>query len=117
MLDEKFKIAEQKLYDYQKIKIEINSIKLDLKKIENSDRLDQIEFFKKEILEREIQIQKIENAMDLLNEEERKIVEYRYLKKKGSSYKWEYISSMVGFSVSQCKKMRVNIINKIKELI
>lgn len=146
MNDEKFKIAEEKLYDYQKIKVEIKALELDIKEIQNEyAEYKNVDFFngiyeenneinndikiehiqndkriinlKKEIVKKTIQIQKIDNSLELLDENEKKIVKYRYLINNGKAHKWEYISSMVSFSVPQCKKMRVNIINKIKDVI
>lgn len=146
MNDDKFKIAEGKLYNYQKIKVEIKALELDIKEIENEyvgyknvnflngvhnktnkinnpiemeciQKYNRISNLKKEIAKKNIQIQKIENSLELLDENEKKIVKYRYLTNNGKTYKWEYISSMVGFSVPQCKKMRVLIIDKIKDLI
>ncbi|CZR81509.1 TPA: transcriptional regulator [Clostridioides difficile] len=141
--EETFKRAEGKLYNYNRLKAEIKYLNLEIKKKENSylgckfgvytERTSQtynisssveneimrkekeIEKIRREVESKEILIEKIDNAMSLLNEEEITLVQYRYFSKKNNS--WGYIADSIGFSVTRCKQMRIEIINKVKDLL
>ncbi|HBF3900452.1 transcriptional regulator [Clostridioides difficile] len=141
--DESFKKAESKLYNYNRLKAEINYLNLEIKKKESSylgckamgysektsqtydisssveneimRKEKEIENIRKEVESKEILIEKIDNAMSILNEEEIALIQYRYFSKRSNS--WGFISDSIGFSPTQCKKMRIEIINKVKYLL
>ncbi|WP_027625748.1 sigma factor-like helix-turn-helix DNA-binding protein [Clostridium lundense] len=52
----------------------------------------------------EIKIEKLKNAMDVLSEQEQKIICYRYFENMSCSK----IGSVMGYSQSFCKKSKVN---------
>ncbi|SJO78136.1 transcriptional regulator [Clostridioides difficile] len=141
--DDTFKRAEGKLYGYNRIKAEINHLNLDIKKKENSylgckaigysektsqtcnssnlvesevlNKEKEIEAIKREVEEKEILIKKIDNAMSLLSEDEVELIECRYFSNKNNS--WRYVANKIGFSTARCKQMRIEIINKLKDLL
>ena len=59
------------------------------------------------------QINKIDNALKILNETELEIIKLRYF----NPIPWDNVSSKVGYSKGHCKSLRVKAINKIKSLI
>ncbi|HGM1124406.1 RNA polymerase subunit sigma [Clostridioides difficile] len=141
--DTLFSSAEGKLYSYKKAKAEIEKIGIDIEIIKNDYRrcsgieikekssrtyntksVVEIEveekerkvFLKeKEKRHKELLVEKIDNAMKILSEEEKKIVQYKYFSNNRTS--WEYVGRMIGFSTSKCKQMRIEIIDKIKGLL
>ncbi|HBF0730300.1 TPA: RNA polymerase subunit sigma [Clostridioides difficile] len=141
--DNLFSSAEGKLYNYKKIKAEIEKIDIDIQMIKNDyrgcsgveikektgktydiksiveieteEKEKRIALKEKEKKHKELIIEKIDNAMKILSEEEKKIVQYKYF--SNSKTPWEYVGRMTGFSTSRCKQMRVEIINKIKGLL
>ncbi|MDS6234849.1 transcriptional regulator [Clostridioides difficile] len=141
--DDIFKRTEGKLYSYNRLKAEINYLNLEIKKKENSylecksigysektsqtynisssvenevlRKEKEIEKIRREIESKEILIEKIDNVMSLLNEEETVLVQHRYFSKKNNS--WGYIADSIGFSATRCKQMRIEIINKVKDLL
>ena len=68
---------------------------------------------KKEISIKTRQIKIIDNALNSLNEVDKKIVELRYFKKET----WHGVSKKVGYSISSCKKRRISIIKSLGKLI
>ncbi|KAJ52192.1 RNA polymerase sigma factor (sigma-70 family) [Clostridium tetanomorphum] len=52
----------------------------------------------------EIKIEKLKNAMDVLSEQEQKIICYRYFE----NMSYSKIGSVMGYSQSFCKKSKVN---------
>ncbi|ARB07107.1 putative sigma factor [Clostridioides phage phiSemix9P1] len=141
--DTLFSSAEGKLYSYKKAKAEIEKICIDIEIIKNDYRgcsgievrekssriyntksIVEIEVEEKErkmLLKekekrhKELLVEKIDNAMKILSEEEKKIVQYKYFSNNRTS--WEYVGRMIGFSTSKCKQMRIEIIEKIKNLL
>ncbi|CZR82702.1 hypothetical protein CDFC105_53657 [Clostridioides difficile] len=136
-----FKRIEEKLYNYNRLKAEINYLNLEIKSIENLyigckgieymertgtsyninssveneifAKEKNIEQIKRKIRGKEILIEKIDNAILLLSEDEMELVKYRYFKNNT----WNYVANRIGFSVIGCKQMRVSILNKIKDLL
>lgn len=141
--DNLFSSAEGKLYNYKKIKAEIEKIDIDMQMIKNDyrgcsgveikektsktydiksvieieteEKEKKIALKEKEKRYKELIIEKIDNAMKILSEEEKKIVQYKYFSSSRTS--WEYVGRMIGFSASKCKQMRFDIIDKIKGLL
>ncbi|NJI82162.1 DUF722 domain-containing protein [Clostridioides difficile] len=141
--DTLFSSTEGKLYSYKKAKAEIEKIGIDIEIIKNDYRgcsgievkekssrtyntksVVEIEVEEKErklLLKekekrhKELLVEKIDNAMKILSEEEKKIVQYKYF--SSNKISWEYVGRMIGFSTSKCKQMRIEIIDKIKGLL
>lgn len=132
-IDKLFLDTEKLLYNYNFIKTQLNNYKVDLEylkidyekyKIPNCintnillDKENKIKELKNKININEKQIKKIDNALDLLSEEEKSLVKYRYFSKLLTPPCWFDISERMGFSEKKCRMMRDNIINKIKTLI
>ena len=81
--------------------------------IDHEDIKDRMIRNKKLISIKKRQLCMIENALNSLNDIDRKIVELRYFKKET----WYGVSKKIGYSVSSCKKRRVEIIKNLEELI
>lgn len=142
--DKLFSDAEGKLYNYNKTKIEIRSLQLDIKKVKNDytgfgaidyslektgttnniniptedfliAKENEINKIRKEIIYKQIIIDKIDNALRLLNTEELELVRYRYLNKKTLS--WQSIGNKLGLTEARCQQLRTEIIDKIKYLL
>lgn len=60
-------------------------------------------------------VKKIENAISILDEEERFLVEYRYFSKTKPS--WHDVSEKLGYSERTCREKRDKILKKIKKYI
>ncbi len=138
-----FRITEGKLYSYNRTKAEIEYLNLEIEEIQNEYKgLGSINYeertgktynitssVEKEIINKEkdiykknkeknkksIAIKKIDNALTILTEEELKLVEMRYFNNK--TLTWETIGRFIGVTVSRCKQMRIEIIDKIKDLV
>ncbi|MCC0716942.1 RinA family protein [Clostridioides sp. ES-S-0077-01] len=138
-----FKETETKLYNYNRLKSEIKHLELEIKNIEimymgckgieckekigltyniNSnvenevlEKENKIGQLQKKIIEKEIIVEKFDNAMSILNDNEVALVELRYFSRKVNS--WDYVADSMGFSATRCKKMRNEIIDKIKDLL
>lgn len=59
------------------------------------------------------EVNKVKNALELLNDSERKIIEMRYFQRVA----WNEVADEIGYSKSYCKALRVKSINKIKNVI
>ncbi|EMJ5511697.1 TPA: transcriptional regulator [Clostridioides difficile] len=140
---ESFKRAENKLYSYNRVKTEIKNLNLEIEEKENlymgccsigygeksgttynisnlveSEVLKkekEVEKIKRHIKVKEIFIEKIDNAILLLNEDEIALIKHRYFSNKKNS--WNYVAKKIGFSTARCKQMRIEIINKLKDLL
>lgn len=142
--DKLFSDAEGKLYSYNKTKVEIRSLQLDIKRIKNdyiaTEAIDyssektgatnsincsvenfviakerKIDKIRREIRGKQITIDKVDNALRLLNQEELELVKYRYLSKRPMS--WQKVGIMLGFTEARCQQLRTEIINNIKHLL
>lgn len=68
---------------------------------------------KKQIQIKNLKVKKIENALDFLNDTDRKIVELRYF--LGET--WHGVAKASGYSISACQKRRAKIIEKLSTMI
>lgn len=144
--DELFSKAEGKLYNYNKIKVEIECLDIDIDYLKkdiqgckaityeneitgNTNNISnpiEAEILKKE---KEIQqkmekrnnkekiVKKIDKAMTILDEQEMNVLKYRYFSNRRKAPKWEYIANMIGYSEKNCRNKRNDLINKIKNII
>lgn len=141
MADELFKIAERELFTYIAKTIELKNLEVEIDflsnisfpgerainysdvKIQSSSNYGIEDFVisynknYKDLLARRYvlikSIKKVENALELLNENEKKMVKYRYF----DNLSWFHVSKKLGYSESNCKALRVKAINKIKYVI
>ena len=140
---ELFKRTESILYNYSMLKAEINNLELEIEELENeyegigaisykerssatykiSDSIaNEIIFREKEVYRlnkmkrsKEILLLKINNALEALDENERKVVNYRYLNGKRT---WLQIGEILSMDSNYCcNTLRVNIINKLSKMI
>jgi len=138
-IDKTFSDAEGKLYNYNSTKIELNSLKIDLEYLEidykgckaisyadertgetyNISNTVESEVLAKErqIKDLESKINKIENALELLKEEEKRLVSFRYFSNRKKAPSWLDVGEEIGYSDKKCRAMRNDIINRIKTLI
>ena len=143
MNKELFKKTESILYNYSMLKAEINNLELEIEEIENeyagigaisyeerssatnkiSDSVaSEIIFKEKEVYRlnktkrsKEILLSKIDNALEALDENERKVVHYRYLNGKRT---WMQVGEILSMDSNYCcNTLRVNIINKLSQMI
>ena len=140
---ELFKGTESILYNYSMLKAEINNLELELEELENeyegigamvyeersgatnkiSDSVaNEIIFKEKEVYKlnkmkrsKEILLSKINNALEVLDDNERKVVHYRYLNGKRT---WMQVGEILAIDSNYCcNTLRVNIINKLSKMI
>lgn len=140
---ELFKKTESILYNYSMLKAEINNLELEIEELENeyegigaisyeerssptykiSDSIaNEIIFKEKEVYRlnkmkrsKEILLLKINNALEALDENERKVVHYRYLNGKRT---WLQIGEILSMDSNYCcNTLRVNTINKLSKMI
>lgn len=143
MSKELFKKTERILYNYSMLKAEINNLGLEIEELENeyegigaisyeersgntnkiSDSVaNEIIFREKEIYRlnkmkrsKEILLSKINNALEVLDENERKVVHYRYLNGKRT---WMQVGEILSMDSNYCcNTLRVNTINKLSKMI
>ncbi len=143
MNKELFKKTESILYNYSMLKAEINNLELEIEEIGNeyeglgaisyeersgatnniSDSVaNEIIFKEKQIYKlnkakrsKEILLNKINNALEALDENERKVVHYRYLNGKRT---WMQVGEILSMDSNYCcNTLRVNIINKLSQMI
>ena len=142
-IDKQFKKAERKLYDYTGLKSDVECLEYELEMLEKEyegckaityssettgitnnitdtvyeelirrekDILDKT----KKINKKKIQIKRVEAAMSLLDEKEKKIVEARYFSNDRRKNNWNHIAKMTGYCDRQCVNIRDGLIEKIK---
>lgn len=143
MNKELFKKTESILYNYSMLKAEINNLELEIEEIENqyeglgaisyeerssatnkiSDSVANEIIFKekhtyklnKAKRSKEILLNKINNALEALDDNERKVVHYRYLNGKRT---WMQVGEILSMDSNYCcNTLRVNIINKLSQMI
>ena len=139
-----FKNTEGVLYNYSTLKAEINNITLDIEELEdNYDGISSIGYEEKtgptnkindsvsdEIIRREKTLNKlkhikrskerlllkINNALDSLDETERKFIQCRYL--NGKKMSWNQVGAMLNLDPNYlCSYVRPEVINKLSCLI
>ncbi|WP_072991584.1 hypothetical protein [Clostridium cavendishii] len=132
-----FKKVENMLYNYKNTKIEIENMYLDLEILENDykgigaisyeektgptnsfnssvenevvKRDEKILRLRKKIRLKEIEIIKINNVLEALNEKEKEFIKYKYFEK----YTHSKISEVIYISFDYINEYRIKIINKI----
>lgn len=137
----KYKAVEAMLYNYNKNKAEIKNLKLDLEILENDyrgisaisykeqtqatnafsssveneaiNREEKILKLRNKIRLKEIDIQKLDNARDSLNEEEIFILNERYFKRKSN----KHIAALLNVTEQTCCNYKSDIIEKLTFLI
>lgn len=140
---ELFKKTESILYNYSMLKAEINNLELEIEELGNeyecigaityeersgttnkiSDSVaNEIIFREKEVYKlnkmkrsKEILLSKINNALEVLDDNERKVIHYRYLNGKRT---WMQVGEILAIDSNYCcNTLRVNIINKLSKMI
>ena len=141
--DKQFKKAERKLYDYTGLKADVECLEYELvilkeeydgcKAITYTSETTGVtnnitdtvyeELIRKEkdildktkkINKKKIQIKRVEAAISLLDETEKKIVEARYFSNDRRKNNWNHIAKLTGYCDRQCVNIRDNLIEKIK---
>lgn len=135
------KLTEEVLANYNSIKAEIKNIELDIEEIESEyEGVSAVSFEEKtgktnkfnsnvenEILKKEKLIKKlkrekaskirlitkIDNSLEVLDETERKVIEYRLIK----GYSWIRVSTLLNINNDYCGKIKKKAINKISNKI
>ncbi|MCR3760301.1 RinA family protein [Clostridium felsineum] len=136
-----YKKTDGVLFNYQVIKMEIKNLELEIEEISatyngvgaisyeeksgHTNKFNSVvenEVINKEKiinkLNREMNskkrlIAKVDNAMEILNENERKIVEYRCVK----GYSWSRIGALLNMDGDYCGRIKREVMNKISPLI
>jgi len=139
--NDKFRAVEAMLYNYNKTKIDIKNMKLDLEVLENDyrgigsmsyeERTQPTNTFsssvENEILKRdektirlrnkkrlkEIEIEKIENILDDLKDKEQQFVKLKYFEKNTHNE----ITEKIDISFDYINEYRLKVINKISSFI
>lgn len=140
---ELFKKTESILYNYSTLKVEINNLALELEELENEYEgigaisyeerssntykipdsvANEIIFKEKEAYRinkmkrsKKILLTKINNALEVLDENEKNIVHYRYLSSKRT---WMQVGEVLSMDSNYCCNMlRVSTINKLSKMI
>lgn len=142
MIKDKFKKLEEILFNYNSIRAEIKNIGLEIEEIEenysviqaanfsekiNKNKVSDTTFnalFDREDIIRKLRLEKnnkvrllnkIDNAIESLKEEEKNIVKYRYIKGKNT---WNQIGALLLIDPNYCCNiLRPRIINKLLKLI
>lgn len=140
-----FSEVEGKLYNYNNMKVKLNSYRVDLEYLKSSyegckgkaytsttsktnnfyssvenelvRKEEKIQDLKFKIIQLDIQIKKIDNALLMLSDEELSLVKFRYFSNRSIAPSWVDISERLGYSEKTCRNMRDRIIDKIKALI
>lgn len=136
-----FKKVEEMLYNYKNLFAEIRILKSDLEILENDykgvgainyyentsktnkfnskveneviEREEKIERLKGKIRFKELQIRKIDIALEALNDDERYLIEEYYMNRK----QLKFISSEIGLAESYASTYKASLINKIVNII
>lgn len=140
-----YSYVEGKLYNFNAMKVELNSYKIDLEYLNKeyegcrgksysgiTSKTNSIyssvenELIRKEkrkemlelkITEKERQIRKIENALALLDDEELQLVKLRYFSDRMKPLSWLAIGQEMLYSDKKCRVMNEDIINKLAGMI
>lgn len=101
----------EKAITYDKVKTsKTNSSPIEDWLLNNDKEYDQL-LTKKIKLVKEINL--LENAFKFLDEKEMEVIKLRYI----NPISWEEVAYKLGYSKSHCKRLRVQAINKIKDVI
>ncbi|WP_070000042.1 sigma factor-like helix-turn-helix DNA-binding protein [Cellulosilyticum sp. I15G10I2] len=139
----KYKEIEDMLYGYNDIKAEIRDIELDIESFENEytglsagcltaikaststykfnsiieneviNKEQKLNYLKKLRRGKEIQLEKIDNMLTMLTEEQSELIELRYFKK----YKINTVAYKLDVSEETVKKNRVIILNRLNDFL
>ena len=140
-----YSYVEGKLYNFNAMKVELNSYKIDLEylnkeyegcrgksysgitsktnsiysSVENEliKREKRKEMLQLKIIEKERQIRKIENALALLDDEELQLVKLRYFSDRMKPLSWLDIGQEMLYSDKKCRIMNKDIVNKLAGII
>ena len=140
-----YSYVEGKLYNFNAMKVELNSYKIDLEYLNKeyegcrgksysniTSKTNSIsssvenELIKKEkrkemlqlkITEKEREIRKIENALALLDDEELQLVKLRYFSDRMKPLSWLAIGQEMLYSDKKCRIMNKDIVNKLAGII
>ena len=140
-----YSYVEGKLYNFNAMKVELNSYKIDLEylnkeyegcrgksysgitsktnsiysSVENEliKREKRKEMLQLKIIEKERQIRKIENALALLDDEELQLVKLRYFSDRMKPLSWLAIGQEMLYSDKKCRIMNKDIVNKLAGII
>ena len=140
-----YSYVEGKLYNFNAMKVELNSYKIDLEYLNKeyegcrgksyssiTSKTNSIyssvenELIRKEkrkerlqlkIIEKEREIRKIENALALLDDEELQLVKLRYFSNRMKPLSWLAIGKEMLYSDKKCRVMNEDIINKLAGMI
>lgn len=145
-MQDMYSYVEGKLYNYKSMKVELNSYKIDLEYLNKdyegcrgqsysgitSSRTNSLyssaenELIRKEkrkerlqskITEKEREIRKIENAFELLDDEELQLVELRYFSDRMKPLSWLAIGKEMLTSGKRCRYLRDRVLFKLSNVI
>ena len=74
-----------------------------------------IEYLKADIVKRNLEKELIETAVDILQEDDRKLIELRYF--SNPTNQWNAIAAKLNIAYDTCMKNRIKIINKLSDYI
>lgn len=137
----KYKQAEWLLYNYKKLKAEIKNIEIEIKNIKNTyvganainitqettktnkvtsivenevlDKERQIERLESIKLKKENQVKKVNNALEILTKEDRKLIELRYFERVPN---WK-VAQIFNITEEGCSARKRRIIENIKDIL
>lgn len=143
MIKDRYESVEAMLYNYKIMKVEIKNIDLDLNELENEYRgcgavsfeektgqtykfnsvvenelelkNKQIEYLKRMRDSKQRKIDKIDNALTILDEKQKKIIELRYFANKKLG--WFSICNKMELSDVTCRKIKKEAIKKLIPVI
>lgn len=145
-MQDMYSYVEGKLYNYKSMKVELNSYKIDLEYLNKdyegcrgqsysgitSSRTNSLyssvenELIRKEkrkerlqskITEKEREIRKIENALELLDDEELQLVELRYFSDRMKPLSWLAIGKEMLTIGKRCRYLRDRVLFKLSNVI
>lgn len=145
-MQDMYSYVEGKLYNFKSMKVELNSYKIDLEYLNKdyegcrgqsysgitSSKTNSLyssvenELIRKEkrkerlqskITEKEREIRKIENALELLDDEELQLVELRYFSDRMKPLSWLAIGKEMLTSGKRCRYLRDRVLFKLSNVI
>lgn len=136
-----YKKAEWLLYNYKKLKAEVKNIEIEIEDIKNTyiganaidpsqepiksnkitsmvenevlDKERRIEYLESIKFSKENQIKKVDNALEILNEDDRKIIELRYFERI-PNYK---VAQRFNMTEEGCSARKRRIVENIKDIL
>ena len=116
-----YRAVEGMLYNYKKLKAQIKNIELDIEERENDystlsavqydNASEELKYLQAKKRSKEIQIERIDNMLSVLNEDEKKLIEMRYF----DNIPYKDIADILCKSDSWLQELRKKII--IQKLI